>query len=152
MVEVTPPINNDEHVIGSAIISKQETTDEKFPIPRSEYLNAILDGHAAIMKHLNPNCEYNINSITDESSSEEEEEMTTRNPLNRNAPTKQKTLPVFPMIQLKRRRVMYYAPLVVDGFEFDALVDTGACLSAIPPHEFRQNSSHFPTKRAIVQG
>ena len=36
------------------------------------------------------------------------------------------------MIQLKRRRVMYYAPLVVSGFEFDALVDTGACLSAIP--------------------
>ncbi len=36
------------------------------------------------------------------------------------------------MIPLKRRRVMHYAPLVINGFEFDSLVDTGACLSAIP--------------------
>ncbi len=44
----------------------------------------------------------------------------------------EKTLPPFPMIQPKRRRVMYYATLVVSGFEFDALVDTAACLSEIP--------------------
>ena len=40
--------------------------------------------------------------------------------------------PLFPLVGLKRRKVMYYVPLNVANSSFDALVHTGACLSAIP--------------------
>ena len=60
-------------MIESAVISRQETKDEKFPIPRSEYLIALLSVDAAIMKHVRPNCEYSSKSLTNESSSEDDE-------------------------------------------------------------------------------
>ncbi len=95
MVEVRPPINNEEHVIGSAMISEQRTEDDEFPIPRSEYLNALLSGDAAIMKQLRPNCEYNINSLTNESSSDEDE-LPPATQWGTKESYKQKTLPLSP--------------------------------------------------------
>ena len=107
MVEVAPPTWDKEHVIGSAVISEQETKDEKFPVPRSEYLNALLSGDAAIMKHLRPNCEYSLKSVTNESSSEEDETPTGPR-WGPDKSKKQKTLPLSPMIQLKRRTIFEF--------------------------------------------
>ena len=48
------PTANDEqeedNVIGSAILSEQKGDDKDFPIPQKDYMNALLDGVTAIMK------------------------------------------------------------------------------------------------------
>ena len=43
----------EDNVIGSAILSEQKGDDKDFPIPRKDYINALLTGDAAIMKQLN---------------------------------------------------------------------------------------------------
>ncbi len=125
-------LENGEFVIGSAIISEQTRNDKDFQIPRKDYMNALLTGDAALMKHLNINGEFDTLYINDSSSSDTEDKNITPNNCAVNLNPPKPTLPLFPMIQLKRRRVMYYVPIKFDDVEVDALVDTGACLSAIP--------------------
>ncbi len=46
---------------------------------------------------------------------------------------------------------MYYAPLIVEGFEFDALVDTGACLSAMPMSTFNRILESSPSNMLLCR-
>ena len=128
------PTTNDEqeedNVIGSAILSEQKGDYMEFPIPRKDYINALLNGDATIMKQLNVQGELKYTGAIDSSCSDTECFHT--NPQCCQNPVETTTLPLFPMIKLKRRRVMYYIPIKFDDVEVDALVDTGACLSAIP--------------------
>ncbi len=125
--------HDEEHVIGSATICEQQGDDGDFPIPRKDYMNAPLSGDAAIMKQLKVHGEFSKLDIKNPSCSEPEERDTSRKCYQSdNAPAETTTLPLFPMIQLKRRRVVYYILINVDDVEVDAPVDTGACLSAIP--------------------
>ncbi len=134
---------------GGATIVKQEVEDSNFQILRSDYLNALLDGDAAILRQLDPNCELNSKDLTYISSSEENER--DYSPLHNGQTNRQKTLPLFPLTRLKKRRVMYYAPLTVEGFEFDALVDTGACLTAMPISTFTRILESPPSNMLLCR-
>ncbi len=125
---------NGEFVIGSGIFSEQTGHDDDFPIPRNDYMKALLTGDAAVMKHPNINGEFDtLNSNYSSCSNTEDIHITPNNRAVDTDPPKT-TLPLFPMIQLKTRKVMYYIPIKFDDVEVDALVDTGACLSAISLH------------------
>ncbi len=54
------------------------------------------------------------------------------------------TLPLFPLVGLKRRKVMFYVPLTVATLSFDALIDTGACLRATSLSLFDKIKKHSP--------
>ncbi len=117
-------------MIGSAILSEQKGDDKDFPFPRKDYRNALLNGDAAIMKQLNVQGELKYTGAIDSSCSDTECSHTNTQCCQN--PIETTTLPLFPMIKLKRRRVMYYIPIKFDDVDVDALVDTRACLSAIP--------------------
>ncbi len=99
---------NGEFVIGSAINSEQMGHDEGLPISRKDYMKALLTGDAALMKHLNINSEFDtLNSNYSSCSDTEDTHITPKNRAVDTDPPPQPTLPFFPMIQLKRRRVTY---------------------------------------------
>ncbi len=86
-------------MIGSAIISGQTGHDDDFPIPRKDYMKALLTGDAALMKHLTINGEIDTLKLNYSSCSDTEEIHIT--PINRAVDTDppKPTLPLFPMIQ-----------------------------------------------------
>ena len=59
--------------MGSTTSVKQEVEDSDFQIPRSDYLNALLEGDAAMLKQLDPNCELNSKDLTNLSSADEDQ-------------------------------------------------------------------------------
>ena len=104
-------------MIGNAILSEQKGDDKDFPIPRKDYINALLIGDAAMMK-LNVQGELKCTGAIESSCSDSECSHT--NPQCYQNPAETTTLPQFPMIKLKRRQVMYYIPIKFDEVEVDA--------------------------------
>ncbi len=99
--------HDEDYVISSAIISEQQGDNDDFRNPRKDYRNALLSGDAAIMKQLNVLGEFTKVDMNDSSCSDLEElNIPTKCYQLNSAPKNTTTLPLFPMIQLKRRRVM----------------------------------------------
>ncbi len=111
---------------------------ERINIRREEYIQALVNGDAALKQNLDihnemiDNCYKIGDSTSDESEIDRSDLHLTNTTPPSNNPTDPPILPLFPLVGLKRRKVMYYVPLNVANSSFDALVDTGACLSAIP--------------------
>ncbi len=106
-------------------------------IRREKYMQALVQGDAALRKYFDPNNEMVDDGYAiEDSEAEELEPQRSDFNLNNidchlsNSPDPP-LLPLFPLVGLKRRKVMYYVPLNVANSSFDALIDTGACLSAI---------------------
>ncbi len=74
LITVQGKQDEEKTIVGSAAIVRQEVEDSNFQIPRSDYLNALLDGDAAILKQLDPNCELNSKDLTNLSSSDEDQD------------------------------------------------------------------------------
>ncbi len=58
-------------------------------------------------------------------------------------------LPLFPLVGLKSRKLMYYVPLRVANSSFNALIVTGACSSAIPLSLFNTINEESPENGTI---
>ena len=105
------------------------STKEGFDVSRTDYIQALLRGDAALNQYLDPVHEKLMPTFQAyESPDEEDNSERSVNPNLTNHPI----FPIFSFSALKRRRVIYYVPISVAFSSFDALLGTGACLSAMP--------------------
>ncbi len=123
---------------------------QNIPIQREEHVQALIQGDAALTRYFDPQDEeIELTRRTDDSAlaghtSGRSVPFNVTNPMELLCTSDYPILPLFPLVGLKRRKVMFYVPLTVASLSFDALIDTGACLSAIPLSLFNKVNEHSP--------